>query len=100
MTNQLYYGDNLKVLHRYIADETVNLIYLNPHFKSDQDYNMLSADQDGSRSARDFHQTFCQDAEVLRWRDSLDTDINIRNRLIIAVRQRSIQDDFRGSGAQ
>ena len=91
MTNQLYYGDNLEVLHRYIADETVNLIYLDPPFKSDQD---------GPRAARDFHQTFCQDAEVLRWRDSLDTDINIRIRLIIAVRQRSIQDDFRGSGAQ
>lgn len=49
--NTLYYGDNLDVLRRYIEDESVDLIYLDPPFKSGQDYNILFAEQDGSRSA-------------------------------------------------
>ena len=49
--NTLYYGDNLDVLRRYVADERVDLIYLDPPFKSNQDYNVLFAEQDGSRSA-------------------------------------------------
>ena len=51
MQNQLYYGDNLDVLRRYVRDETVDLVYLDPPFKSDQDYNVLFAEQDGSRAA-------------------------------------------------
>src|SRR5438094_9192973 len=51
MTNLLYYGDNLDVLKRYVKDDTVDLIYLDPPFKSNQDYNVLFAEQDGSRSA-------------------------------------------------
>lgn len=51
MKNQLYYGDNLDVLRRYVQDETVDLVYLDPPFKSDQDYNVLFAEQDGSRAA-------------------------------------------------
>lgn len=49
--NNLYYGDNLDVLRRHIANESVDLIYLDPPFKSDQNYNVLFADQDGTRSA-------------------------------------------------
>lgn len=51
MANTLYYGDNLAVLRRYVADESVDLVYLDPPFKSDQNYNVLFAEQDGSRSA-------------------------------------------------
>jgi len=49
--NILYYGDNLQILRDYIKDETIDLIYLDPPFKSDQDYNVLFAEQNGSRSA-------------------------------------------------
>jgi site-specific DNA-methyltransferase (adenine-specific) len=49
--NRLYYGDNLDILRRYIADESVDLIYLDPPFKSNQDYNVLFAEQDGSQAA-------------------------------------------------
>ncbi len=48
--NILYYGDNLDILKRYIKDESVDLIYLDPPFKSNQDYNVLFAEQNGSRS--------------------------------------------------
>ena len=40
-TNQLYYGDNLDILRRYIDDESVDLVYLDPPFKSDENYNVL-----------------------------------------------------------
>lgn len=49
--NTLYYGDNLDVLRRHIKDETVDLVYLDPPFKSDQQYNVLFKEQDGSRAA-------------------------------------------------
>lgn len=51
MTNTLYYGDNLDVLRRHVADESVDLVYLDPPFKSNQNYNVLFQEQDGSRSA-------------------------------------------------
>jgi site-specific DNA-methyltransferase (adenine-specific) len=30
--NVLYYGDNLEILRRYIEDESVDLVYLDPPF--------------------------------------------------------------------
>lgn len=49
--NLLFYGDNLDILRQYIGDESVDLVYLDPPFKSNQDYNVLFAEKDGSRSA-------------------------------------------------
>ena len=49
--NQLYYGDNLDVLRRHVADESVDLVYLDPPFNSNQDYNVLFAERDGTRAA-------------------------------------------------
>ena len=48
--NFLYYGDNLDVLKLHFKEETIDLIYLDPPFKSNQKYNVLFAEQDGSRS--------------------------------------------------
>lgn len=42
--NKLYYGDNLEVLRRHIKDETIDLVYLDPPFNSNQDYNVLLED--------------------------------------------------------
>ncbi|MDO8720697.1 MAG: DNA methyltransferase [Syntrophales bacterium] len=49
--NLLYYGDNLDILHRYVKDETVDLVYLDPPFNSNTNYNVLFAEKDGSRAA-------------------------------------------------
>src|ERR1017187_5876866 len=49
--NLVYYGDNLEILRDYVKDESVDLIYLDPPFKSNQDYNVLFAEQDGARAA-------------------------------------------------
>src|SRR5579863_7111601 len=48
--NYLYYGDNLDILQRYVKDESVDLIYLDPPFNSNQDYNVLFAEKGGNRS--------------------------------------------------
>jgi DNA modification methylase len=44
--NLLYYGDNLGVLQRYIADESVDMIYLDPPFNSNRNYNVIFAHHD------------------------------------------------------
>jgi adenine specific DNA methylase Mod len=38
---QLFFGDNLEILRRYINDESVDLIYLDPPFNSKRGYNLL-----------------------------------------------------------
>jgi site-specific DNA-methyltransferase (adenine-specific) len=40
-TNVLYYGDNLDILRNYIADESIDLIYIDPPFNSNQAYNVI-----------------------------------------------------------
>jgi len=49
--NKLYYGDNLDILRRYLADESVDLVYLDPPFNSNQDYNILFKEHSGKNSA-------------------------------------------------
>ena len=39
--NYLYYGDNLDVLRKHIKDNSVDLIYLDPPFNSQANYNIL-----------------------------------------------------------
>ncbi|MDP2983160.1 MAG: site-specific DNA-methyltransferase, partial [Candidatus Latescibacter sp.] len=51
MDNTLYYGDNLDVLRQHIDSDSVDLVYLDPPFKSNQNYNVLFKEQDGSRAA-------------------------------------------------
>ena len=47
----LYYGDNLDILIRYIADESVDLVYLDPPFNSAQNYNAFFQEKDGTAAA-------------------------------------------------
>jgi DNA modification methylase len=39
--NTLYFGDNLDILRKHVADASVDLIYLDPPFNSQRDYNLL-----------------------------------------------------------
>ena len=39
--NQLFYGDNLEILQKYIGDETVDLCYVDPPFNSKRNYNQI-----------------------------------------------------------
>ncbi|MCZ7604744.1 MAG: DNA methyltransferase [Planctomycetota bacterium] len=49
--NLLYYGDNLEILKRYVKDESVDLVYLDPPFNSNVDYNVLFQERDGTEAA-------------------------------------------------
>ena len=48
--NHLYYGDNFGVLRDSIKDESVDLVYLDPPFNSDRDYNLLFKSPKGQQS--------------------------------------------------
>jgi len=51
----LYYGDNLDILRRYIRDESVDLVYLDPPFNSAQNYNAFFHEKDGTDAASQIH---------------------------------------------
>ena len=48
--NMLYYGDNLEILREHIPDESVDLIYIDPPFNSNQAYNVIFSETDGTAS--------------------------------------------------
>lgn len=58
--NKLYFGDNLVVLREQVKDESVDLIYLDPPFNSDSNYNVLFRSPSGKES----------DAQVEAFRDT------------------------------
>ena len=37
--NTLFYGDNLAILREHVEDESVDLVYLDPPFNSNANYN-------------------------------------------------------------
>ena len=49
--NQLYFGDNLDILRNHVADASVDLIYLDPPFNSNANYNVLFQEKSGQQSA-------------------------------------------------
>lgn len=48
--NKLWYGDNLGVLREHVADESVDLVYLDPPFNSNATYNVLFKSPAGEAS--------------------------------------------------
>jgi site-specific DNA-methyltransferase (adenine-specific) len=48
--NRLFYGDNLEILRKHVADNSVDLIYLDPPFNSKADYNLLYREPTGHAS--------------------------------------------------
>jgi site-specific DNA-methyltransferase (adenine-specific) len=68
MPNTLYYGDKLQVLREHVPSESVDLIYLDPPFNSDQDYNALCADSTSKVTGTDkgFRDTWRWDAGPAR----------------------------------
>ncbi len=52
--NKLYYGDNLVILREQIANESVDLVYLDPPFNSNATYNVLFKSPTGEVSQSQF----------------------------------------------
>jgi DNA modification methylase len=59
-TNALYYGDNEGILRDFVPDGSVDLIYLDPPFNSNRDYNLIFKDASGART----------DASILAFEDT------------------------------
>lgn len=51
MTNRLYYGDNLDILRRKIASDSVDLCYIDPSFNSKRNYFQIYNNQGGEDRA-------------------------------------------------
>ena len=49
--NKLFYGDNLNILREHVADESVDLVYLDPPFNSNANYNILFKERSGDESS-------------------------------------------------
>lgn len=62
--NQLHYGDNLNVLRDSLADESVDLIYLDPPFNSARDYNILFSSTEGKSKGE------ASEAQITAFEDS------------------------------
>ena len=58
--NKLYYGDNLAILREYVPNESVDLIYLDPPFNSNRNYNIIFKDESGQSS----------DAQIVAFEDT------------------------------
>jgi adenine specific DNA methylase Mod len=52
--NTLFYGDNLPILRDFIANESVDFIYLDPPFNSSRNYNVLFKDE-CKKAGRNWH---------------------------------------------
>jgi DNA modification methylase len=48
---RLFFGDNLDVLARFIPDEVIDLVYLDPPFNSNKGYNLFATHKDGRASS-------------------------------------------------
>lgn len=95
--NLLYYGDNLDVLRLHVKDESVDLIYLDPPFNSNQSYNVLFAEQNGSRSSaqiKAFEDTWRWDEAAARACEEVVEAGGQASRAMIAFREFLGQSDM------
>jgi len=69
--NRLYFGDNLEWLRdrREFPDASVDLVYLDPPFNSNADYNVLFREPSGAVSQAQFHAF----TDTWSWADAADT---------------------------
>src|SRR6266699_2192296 len=69
--NRLYFGDNLKWLsdRKEFPDESVDLVYLDPPFNSNADYNVLFREPSGQVSQAQFHAF----TDTWSWADAAET---------------------------
>ena len=49
-TNLIYYGDNLSILRDFIPDQSIDLVYLDPPFNSQREWNLIFQDESGNNS--------------------------------------------------
>lgn len=63
-TNVIYCGDNLEVLPKYIPDESIDLIYIDPPFNSSRNYEVFWGE---AQERRAFEDRFGDAMHYLEW---------------------------------
>ncbi|MBN9450488.1 MAG: restriction endonuclease [Bosea sp.] len=98
MTNALYYGDNLQVLREHIKDESVDLVYLDPPFNSQANYNLLFKAPSGEKSEAQieaFEDTWHWNDSAERAFEEIKTSGNTNvSEMIIAMRSFLRENDL------
>lgn len=69
MSNQLYLGDNLHVLRNHVASDSVDLIYLDPPFASNANYDYLILGDGASKRVTAF-------SDIWVWSSQTDLTLN------------------------
>lgn len=74
----LYYGDNLEVLRRYIKDDSIDLCYIDPPFNSKRNYNQIYLNQgeEDKAQAQAFIDTWTWDDEAIKGFEQIITNYN------------------------
>jgi DNA modification methylase len=72
MKNALYFGDNLDILREHIKDETIDLVYLDPPFNSNANYNVLFTSPKGHAS----HAQIEAFDDTWHWGDEAEKEFN------------------------
>jgi DNA modification methylase len=70
--NTLFYGDNLIILREHIPSESIDLIYLDPPFNSNRNYNVLFKDESGLES----------EAQITAFEDTWHWNMDIYHELV------------------
>lgn len=93
MVNTLWFGDNLHVLREHVKDESVDLIYLDPPFKSDSNYNVLFRSPVGRPSDAQVHAF----TDTWRWEDEAEIAMDdVRERSLDTFKILKAMKDFLG----
>lgn len=85
--NKLWYGDNITIMQREMGKHSVDLIYLDPPFKSDTNYNLLYRDMTGKpvpEQAEAFFDTWELDAAKLE----------VARTMPVLMREHGIDDQY------
>ena len=91
--NKLYFGDNLEIMRRHIADDSVDLVYLDPPFNSDARYNVLFKSTDGSAAqsqATAFRDSWSWQQQTQREFEKVATEIGGSTAEIITALHRAL----------
>jgi site-specific DNA-methyltransferase (adenine-specific) len=89
MKNKIYYGDNLQILRKYIKDESIDLVYLDPPFNSKRQYNIIYKEPNGGTSKAQtlaFDDTWSWTPETQRTYEELITRSDIKPDIVSAIK--------------
>ena len=98
-TNRLYFGDNLEFLRNrdYFPSESIDLIYLDPPFNSNQSYNILFKDVEGTPSTaqiKAFEDTWRWDETAAKSLHEINTTLDYTPRQLVSLM--NMLEDFLG----